>query len=178
MFNEIVVDLNKIRFNELKNEYTAGPVTDLPGLSVTFIKDNKILKSIYDYGYAEPKNLRGILNKVQYAYQDANLREIVYPYPIINRNFSPELMILNSEAFYLQTLLLKAGKCDAKFSTKYKQHASLVLPPNFDYDKYDQMQRTIETDGRYFKIEDKNMHLTTYDLGYNFFERNNILKTK
>lgn len=172
IFNEIVADLNNIRFTELENKYTAGPVTDLPGFSVTFVKDNKILKSIYDYGYSSPRNLRGILNKVQYAYQDANLKEIVYSYPIINGNFPPKLMILDSEAFYLQTLLLKAKESHSKFVTKYKQKTSLVIPPNFDYEKYEQMQRRIETDGRYFKIENKNYEATTFDIGFNFFERN------
>jgi hypothetical protein len=34
----------------------------------------------------------------------------------------------------------------------------------------------IETDGRYFKIFSKNKNATTLDLGFNFIEKNELIK--
>lgn len=171
-FQEIILDLNKIRFTELENKYSVGNMTDLPGLSVSFIKDQKIVKTIYNYGNAEPRNLSGILNKIIYAYQDANLQKIEYDFPILNSAFPPYFLLNNSETFYLQTLLLKAPKTETKFIAKYNQKSSLVLPENFDYAKYDEMKRKIETNGRYFRIENKDHQFSTFDIGFDFFKIN------
>lgn len=177
LFEEIVLELNKIHFTTLKNKYSVGNVTDLSGLSVSFIKDNNIFKTIYSYGNAEPRNLKGILNKIIYAYQKANLEKINYDYPIVGSTFPPKFL-LNSESFYLQTLLLKATKTDSTFMATYYQKSSLILPENFDYEKYEQMQRSIETNGRYFKMENKNHHFSTFDIGFDFFKANEIFSKK
>lgn len=119
IFLEIESDLNRIRFTELKNEYSVA-ATDLPDLSVTFINNDKIVKTIYAYGNTEPRNLKPILNKIIYSYQNANLKRFEYNYPILNPAFPPQFLVNNSEAFYLQTLLLKAKKTEFKFKTKYR----------------------------------------------------------
>lgn len=177
-FQEIVSDLNKIHFTELKNKYSAGDVTDLPGLSVSFIENNKILKTIYDYGNTEPRNLKGILNKIIYLYQEADLQKIDYDYPIVNPAFPPNFLLNDSESFYLQTLLLKATKTETEFIPKYTQKSSLILPENFDYEKYNEMQRRTETNGRYFRMENKNHQFSTFDIGFDFFETNEIFSKK
>lgn len=174
VFEETVLELNKIHFTVLKNTYSMGNVTDLSGLSVSFIKDHKILKTIYSYGNAEPRNLKGILNKIIYAYQKANLEKISYDYPIVSPTFLPKFLLHDSESFYLQTLLLRAPKTVSKFIATYYQKSSLILPENFDYEKYEQMQRRIETNGRYFRMENKNHHFSTFDIGFDFFKANEI----
>lgn len=171
IFHEIESDLNKIRFIELKNEYSVE-ATDLPDLSVTFINDEKIIKTIYAYGNTEPRNLKPILNKIIYSYQNANLKKFEFNYPILNQAFPPQFLINNSEAFYLQTLLLKAKKTEFQFKPKYYQTASLILPESYDYENYEQMKRKIETDGRYFKLENKNHQFSTFDIGFDFFKVN------
>ena len=156
IFQEIILKLNKIRVMELENKYSVGNVTDLPSLSVSFIEDKKIIKTIYDYGNSAPRNLKGILNNIIYCYQDANLKKTEYDYPVLNPGFPPQFLLNSSEAFYLQTLLFKATKTDTKFITKYNQISTMILPENFDYENYKEMERKIETDGRFFKLEDKN----------------------
>ena len=40
------------------------------------------------------------------------------------------------------------------------------------------MKRKIETDGRYFKLEDKNHHYSTFDIGFDFFKVNELFSRK
>lgn len=173
IFSEIVSDLNKIKFTDLKNEYSIE-VTDLPDVTVTFINDKKIIKTIYAYGNAEPKQLSSILSKIKYAYQDSNLKKIRYDYPLIQPMIFKDMHILPSETFYLQTLLINAPKSNSSFKLKYSGKTSLIVPENFDYEKYRQLERTIETDGRYFRLEDKNHQFTTFDVGFDFFKMNDL----
>ncbi|WP_312078090.1 DUF6438 domain-containing protein [Chryseobacterium sp.] len=169
IFSEIVSDLNKIKFTGLKNEYSIE-VTDLPDLSVTFIDDKKIIKTIYAYGNTEPKQLSSILTKIKYAYQDSNLKKIEYDYPLIHP--MKDMHILPSETFYLQTLIINAPKSNSSFKPKYSGKTSLIVPENFDYEKYSQLDRVIKTDGRYFTLEDKSHQYSTFDIGFDFFKIN------
>lgn len=171
VFSEIVTDLNKIKFAGLKNEYSIE-VTDLPDISVTFIDDKKIIKTIYAYGNAEPRQLKSILNKIMYAYQDSNLKKIDYDYPLIYPIIFQNLSLLYSETFYLQTLLLNAPKTNSSFNPKYNYKTSLIIPENFNYEKYSQLERTVKTDGRYFKLQDKNNQFSTFDIVFNFLQQN------
>lgn len=170
IFKEIVSELNKIKFTDLENEYSVD-ATDLSDISITFINKNKIIKTIYAYGHTEPRQLRSILNRIVYLYQEANLKKIEYEFPILNTVFS-NYRFHNSEAFYLQTLLLNGNKTEFRFEPTYRQKAALILPEDFNYDHYNQIKRNIETDGRYFKLESKNHQYSTFDIGFNFFKTN------
>lgn len=172
IFNEMVQKLNEIRFLELEDNYSRKDVTDLPGLSVSFIANDKIIKSIDDYGYAQPKELKGILNNLIYAWQSAKLQKYYYHLPIIESGFIPEIFMNQSESFYIQTLLFRAKQSEKEFKPKYRQNVHLVLPKNFDYDKLDSMKRSVETDGQYFKIEKENKDFVTLDVGFNVFSTN------
>lgn len=170
IFEEIVSELNNIRFTELKNEYSVD-VSDLSDISVTFINNKKIIKTIYAYGHTEPRQLKSILNRIKYLYQDMNLKEIEYEFPILNPVFD-NYHFQNSEVFYLQSLLLNSTKTEIQFRPKYRQTASLILPEEFDYENYEQMKRNVITNGRYFKLEDKYHQFSTFDIGFDFFKNN------
>ncbi|MXS71730.1 DUF6438 domain-containing protein [Chryseobacterium binzhouense] len=176
IFQELVSELNKIRFAELKNEYSID-ATDLPDISVSFLNDKKIIKTIYAYGHSEPRQLKSILTKIKYLYQNANLKKIDYDFPIFSPIFS-NYHFRKSEIFYLQTLLLNSKKTETQFKSKYKQRGILILPEKFDYDDYAQMKRNIESDGRYFKLESKNHQLYTFDIGFDFFKTNEAFSAK
>jgi hypothetical protein len=80
-----------------------------------------------------------------------------------------------SESFYLWTEIHKSDKTNHTFKPTY----SLSFGENFTYwgpnpnkrqHKYE--YKNITTDGRFFKFEYENSDPITYDLGYNFIERN------
>lgn len=173
-FQEIQNYLNKINIKNFKNDYGNYNITDLSDTYITIIQDGKISKTIHDYGNASPKELRSLYNKLSFLYQETKLDSISYNYPIItsigiNKR---ETNIYPSESFYLQTLLLNAKNTNQTFTPKYYFTSSLVQPKTFDYEKSDELQRKIETDGRYFNIQNKEKKFTTFDLGYNFFQAN------
>ena len=174
-FQEISNYLNKINFINLKDDYGRYNVTDLEHSYITFVNIGKIIKTIHDYGSASPKELIATINKISYLYQEAKLDSIPYTLPIINRHLG-NISLKQSEAFYLQTLIMNAPITNEQFKPVYSETAMLIMPSNFNYDNYDELERNVETDGRFFKMEDKNMHFVTYDLGYNFFERNKVFK--
>lgn len=175
IFTEMVKKLNEIRFLELENNYSQKNVTDLPGLSVSFISNNKIIKSIDDYGYAQPKELKGILNMLIYAWQSANLKKYEYNLPIFLYGFQPDISMNTSDSFYIQSLLFKAKQSDKEFTSKYRTTAQLILPENFDYEKLDSMDRSISTDGQYFKIQKENKDFVTLDIGFDVISTNKKL---
>lgn len=172
IFSEIVSDLNKMRFTDFQNEYSID-ITDMSDISITFVNDKKIVKTIYAYGHTEPRQLKEVLNKIKHLYQDADLKQIEYEFPILSPVFS-DYLFRDSEIFYLQTLLLNSRKTDLQFQPKYKQKSILILPENYNYENYERMKRNVETDGRYFKLEDKNHQFSIFDIGFNFFEANHF----
>ncbi|WP_278552720.1 DUF6438 domain-containing protein [Elizabethkingia bruuniana] len=178
IFREIVHELNKIKFEVLKNNYGNYNVTDLPSASISFIQNGRIYKTIYDYGRSSPKELRRIISKIGYLYQTTKLDPVDYKYPIISSRFGDKISLLDSESFYLQTLIFSSQPTQSSFTPKYYNTSFLIKSENYNDEEYDKLKRSIETDGRFFKIQDKNKNFTTFDLGYNFFDRNEVFKNK
>jgi len=175
IFEEIRRDLNKINFNNYKNDYGNYNVSDLPSTSVTFVREGKVYKSIYDYGNASPKELQSILVRISYLYQTTKLDPIDNNFPIVSNNFR-KINLKKSEGFYLQTLIMNAKVSQKKFKPIYFATAFLIEPKNFDYNKYDELKREVKTDGQYFEIKDQDHHYTTFDIGFDFFKMNEYFK--
>ncbi|POS00801.1 hypothetical protein Q361_1211 [Flavobacterium croceum DSM 17960] len=168
-FNEIEKSLKKVNFSNLKDNYTAN-WTDDQEVSVTFVKNNKILKSITDYGRQSPKSFRINIEPLTYLYQKIKLEEdkTAKDFQYINLRFEKGNKIINltsSEIFFLSNLLSKSITTSKSFKAKFIT--------NYDTD-YDVSR--IETDGRFFKIFSKNKNSVTYDLGFNFIEKNELTK--
>ncbi|MBK9511502.1 MAG: hypothetical protein IPO04_19665 [Cytophagaceae bacterium] len=86
------------------------------------------------------------------------------------------LPLEKSESFYLWTELQKAKLSNKLFNLKYK----LTFIGNYTYwgpnpnkeRKHKYEISSITTDGQYFKFEFNDSKSITYDLGYNFINRN------
>lgn len=137
---------------------------------MTFVKDNKIIKSITDYGRQSPKLFRINIEPLTSLYQKLKLVEnkTIKDFQNINLRFENGKQIINltsSEVFYLSNLLSNSKLSNKTFKTEYSTKY------NVDYDV-----SRIETDGRFFKIFSKKKSSITLDLGFNFIEKNDLTK--
>ena len=168
-FDEIEQNLKKTNYLNLEDKYSAN-WTDDQEVSVTFVKDNKIIKSITDYGRQSPKLFRINIEPLTSLYQKLKLVEnkTIKDFQNINLRFENGNQIINltsSEVFYLSNLLSNSKLSNKTFKTEYSTKY------NVDYDV-----SRIETDGRFFKIFSKKKSSITLDLGFNFIERNELTK--
>lgn len=179
-FEEFRKKLNLLRVEELENYYSVS-ATDLPTTNITIIKDGKIYKSVSDYGESSPRELIRIMNEIGYLYQSAQLYPSKFNTIKIRGEFTNDesfVQFTDSEKFYLQILLNNSKKTNLKFKPNFFGIGYIEPPKNFDYSDFKLLERKIETDGRFFKLENASQQKETFDLGYNFFERNNLIKLK
>ncbi|MBL0303792.1 MAG: hypothetical protein IPQ23_19185 [Cytophagaceae bacterium] len=166
----------------LLNEYSVGH-TDDQTITTTFIKNGEIVKTIQDYGMAGKSELIWAYVPIANIYSKIKLDTLP-----IDEPFYPKLhyyafkkggLILpleKSESFYLWTELQKAKLSNKLFNLKYK----LTFIGNYTYwgpnpnkeRKHKYEISSITTDGQYFKFEFNDSKSITYDLGYNFINRN------
>ncbi|MGE8343747.1 MAG: DUF6438 domain-containing protein [Flavobacterium sp.] len=164
-YEEIQTSFKKADIINLKNSYEAN-WTDDETVTITFIKNNKIIKTIRDYGRQSPTALVWAYTPVRYLYQHIKLTPLKkekFLFPIWRISFTKGNQICDltkSESFYLFTEILKGKETNDTFEHKY------YIEFWNDQDK----KEIIYTDGRYFKSKDK-----TIDIGYNFMISNNSI---
>ncbi len=169
-FNEIELSFKKTNYLNLKDKYSAN-WTDDQEVSVTFVKDNKIIKSITDYGRQSPKLFRINLEPLTFLYQKLKLSESKTIKDFQNIRYyrfqkgNQIISLTTSEVFYLFNLLDNSKTTNKKFKTQYITNYDV----DFDVNK-------IETDGRFYKIFSKDKSSRTLDLGFNFIEKNELTK--
>lgn len=167
-YYKIQESFKKANIDKLEKSYNAM-WTDDQTISVSFIKNGKIYKTVEDYGRMSPPQFIWAYRDVSYLYQSLKLDKVSIDFnPEIYRYMdfedqTHEYLMSESESFFLIRELIEKGKItDQEFETRYST------------DYYSEHNRyEIFTDGRFFKIEEEN-GFVTYDLGYNFFERNKI----
>ncbi|MDR0229819.1 MAG: DUF6438 domain-containing protein [Flavobacteriaceae bacterium] len=157
--------------------------TDDQTLTTTFIQNGKIVKTIYDYGMAGTKELIWaymLLSNIHDVMHLDSLPDDEPFYPKLHLyTFKRDNYIFplaKSESFYLWTALKKARQVNKEFTSKYK----LVFTDNFDYWGPDPNEarthkneiKSVVTDGQFYKFEFEDREAITYDLGYDFLERN------
>jgi len=169
-YQEIEYDFKKSNIDTLATWYHASR-TDDEEISVTFIKDGRIYKTISDYGHESPPDFFWAYWPVRFLYQQLKLAKIqkdINGYKnrfVAFENKQAICKLSDSESFYLNNLLLFHSKTtQEKFESKYK----------IQYWQND-TEQTIYTDGRFFRIKNKNQSITL-DLGYNFLEKNDLIK--
>ncbi|MFC5875563.1 DUF6438 domain-containing protein [Chryseobacterium arachidis] len=177
IFNEI----KNIDIKSLKPEYSVS-ATDLPSSTITFISKGKIIKTIYDYGGESPFELKRLIRNISYLYQTIPLQPISVKDPSLIYNFTSKTKRVSlekeSERFYLFNELLKAKIINKNleklaFSGKYL----IDLPEDYEYDKMHLYERHIYTNGQIFNIQLRDKTIKTLDLGYNFFDKNNLIRS-
>lgn len=177
--NFIFKKFEKANINNLKTRYSASH-TDDQTITTSFIKNGKIIKSIYDYGREAPNELAWAYVPIGYVASITKLTKITTNEDIPNIQFfsfsskNKELSLRNSEGFYLWAELKKSPKKEVSFSPLYNisfdYHYNIDKNDNFI--KPEKNLKHIISDGRYYKFEFIDNHQITYDLGYNFIENN------
>lgn len=157
--------------------------TDDKSLTTTYIQNGKIVKTIQDYGMASINELIWAYIPISNIHTTITLDSLPLDEPFYPKlhyfTFKKDDLILpleKSESFYLWTELKNSKQTDIKFISKYK----ITFSGNYTYwgpDPYKSRQhkyeiQSIKTDGQLYKFEFENDYTITYDLGYNFIERN------
>jgi len=172
----------KANIDSLKSDYAVGH-TDDESITTTFVKDGQIIKTIHDYGKAGPKELIWAYVPIQNLYTEIELDSLEKDEPFYPKlhyyTFEKDSKILRlekSESFFLWTEIKDSKIVDTKFNSKY----SIGFRGNYTYWGADPNEKRkhpyeldkIESDGKLFKFSFKDQKSITYDLGYNFIERN------
>jgi len=171
LYKRIEQNFKKADIDTLYERY-AVDFTDAQTITVTFIKDNKIYKTISDYGHKAPRELYWAYTPVSLLYQKLNLKPFVTnehsEFPMSYTCFEDKGKICcleKSESFYLFTEICKSKEVRANFEKKYV----------IEYWVTENNKKRIFTDGRYYQLEQKDKTIV-FDLGYNFLTRNNLFK--
>jgi len=158
----------KADITNLEDNYS-DDVTDSQTITTTFIKNGKIVKSIQDYAFSSTKELIWAYVPIGNIFKTMTLTKITPESnftDIALLSFSKGEKTLNingSEGFFLWTELQKGQLTRINFAPTYKISYTQNKNTNL---------KEISSDGHFYKLEFKNNHTITYDLGYNFIERN------
>lgn len=164
----IEANFQKADIPHLKHHYDAD-WSDDETISITFVKDHKIVKTITDYGHQAPRELIWAYTPVRFIYQKLKLKPIeVSPASLLEGEIDYERdhkigQLSKPESFYLITELLKGHRSSRKVNSNYV----IEHYPNI-YKK-----SIVHTDGRFYQFQDGSVQ-SVIDLGYNFFEENNL----
>lgn len=169
-YRKFEANFNKVDIDTLKNKYSIG-ITDGNTVSVTFIKDGKIYKTIDDYRCQSPKSFVQAYTPLVYLSQSCKLTEskpkneldllLLFQFEGKQKHH----FLTNSDAAYLISEILKSKKTTAAFEPLYNVSSMYFKSDDEVY---------ISSNGRFFKFAMKNGSPVTYDLGYNFIEKNNL----
>ncbi|GLR18233.1 DUF6438 domain-containing protein [Portibacter lacus] len=182
--NKVFAILKYIDINRLENRYEVDH-TDDEIITTTFSKNNKIIKSIYDYGNKAPNELRWIYSFLR-NFPGLNDQKLINPnfFPIDFPNYlmfmdSVSVMALTkAETFELYKNLIFGKEVENSPKLNYKiSNNRLYYEGKFEY--YQEYVNTNfgSTDGRYYRFNTSN-GVKIIDLGYNFIELNSKFKTK
>lgn len=167
---------------KLQDSYSVGH-TDDQTLTTTFIQNGKIVKTIHDYGMAATNELTWAYIPISHIHTSIKLDSLPIDEPFypklhyfIFKNDDLILPLEKSESFYLWTELKKAKQTDLKFKSKYKLTFSgkdtYCGPDPNETRQHKYEIKSVTTEGQFFKFEFENGQSITYDLGYNFIDRN------
>lgn len=172
--DEIFNGFDKIDINKLKSRY-GGYTSCGPTNMISFFKNGKIVKSIECYA-TTPIDLSRQFSLLSYYYQQVKLNRdynFMFYENVWYRSFNSQTSsfeLKESESFFLEVALRNGKKVNFNFQTKY----------NLDFTEfYDKSNiKTIITDGRFYKVTQKDNRSFTIDIGYNFLDKNPIIKKK
>lgn len=169
-FLNIENNYKKANFINLKDNYIASR-TDAMTITTTFIKDGKILKTITDYGNESPTEMKWATLPIIFINQNIKLERIDESKKFVDFGYVSFVSgkkiceLTKSESFYLKSLLQNSEESKKNFKVKY----------TINYWAND-TKKKVESDGQYFKFETKKGEFTILNLGYNFLEKNGLLK--
>lgn len=170
-FSEIERKFKKSNFEFLENGYYAD-WSDDEEITVTFVKDNRIVKTISDYGRKAPIDFIWSYHPVRFLNERLQLK------PLVLDSWDMEMwvdefeskdsitLLFDAEKYYLWTKLLESKTVSSDFKASHRLINREAKPTSVG-----------ETDGRYFRFKLKNGRQVTLDLGFNFLQKNRALNT-
>jgi len=163
--------------------------SDQEEITVTFIKDGKIYKTISDYGGAAPSNLVWACARLRHLHQWIPLTKLstaelpVYQnlhfFNFLKGNTLCELT--QSESFLLWSYLYQGRSSAQQAAPRFRLRSvrNYIWFPeneNIDNDPYNTTKEAeisnIQTDGRLYTFFIKGQKPVTIDIGFNFFDHN------
>lgn len=170
-FNEISLRFKRANYIKLKDGYGAG-TTDGRTVSVLFIKNGKIIKSIEDDGFSIPSEFTWAYSPLITIYQNLNLIPEKIPDftnpEFVMAHFNVEggrLELTDAEVYYLMYLLRKGKEVQYTIQEKYYLRLSNDL---IDH---------VKTDGRYYRIYFRDSTFKVIDIGSDFLKQNKFSKS-
>ncbi|WP_139217774.1 DUF6438 domain-containing protein [Pontibacter chinhatensis] len=154
-------------------------------MSVTFLKDGKIFKTVSDYGNAGPVELVWANIPLRYLYQSINLKKLQQEeLPVyVKHHFlsfakgEKTLDLTQSEGFLLWNYLRLGKRSQEKFTPRFQVS---FIDNNFwgRRGKYgyapltNEHIKSIETDGQFYIFYLEGQEPFTINIGFNFFDLN------
>ena len=163
---------DKIPIFDLKDSYSIQ-VTDGQTNTISFFKNGKIVKTISCY-MKTPIDLQKAYSELSYAYQNVKIEEdfeFLFSQKVNLFSFTTnnsEFRLKQPESFFLEVALRNGRQVKTEINPKY------ILEFN-DWNEESEVKK-INTDGRYYQIVMKDNTTKTIDIGYNFIEKNPIIK--
>ncbi len=169
LYNRLQDNFRQVDFDTLKTAYHAG-WTDDQTICMTFVKDNKIYKSVLDYGCQAPCFFIWARTPLEYLYQTIKLSKAAKTGSI------PEFTVLRKVNSKITDSIIRLMYSEQFLLTDYLHHGKKVTPaafkPKFKLTDDFYTKTPINTDGRYYTFT-LNGKQETIDLGFNFFDVNN-----
>ncbi|MNK44135.1 hypothetical protein D3C87_628580 [compost metagenome] len=167
-YEKIENSFKKANIMKLKKSYSTH-ITDSNTITITFVKNNKIIKTVSDYASQAPSELIMAYRKAIFKYQKIRLSKIdtnkgfAYSTSFTMDGSKKHIFLSQSESFLLLNEILNGRMVKVDFNGKYKMtfYDGINLETEF----------IIDTDGRFYKYQNQ-----VYDIGYNFIEINNLEK--
>lgn len=170
ILNRITRRFKQADYINLKNDYHTI-VSDSRRVTVSFIKNGRIFKTIEDYADSAPKEFVWAYDNLVYLNQFLDLKpkaidtsldctSLYSSFRTMNKVMGMEMP--ESEGFYLVSLLMDAKTVTTPFDEKYEW--------SYDTDAIPK----ITTDGRLYKLYYKNGKTEIKDIGFNFITDNKL----
>ena len=163
---------DKISIFDLKDNYSIQ-ATDGQTNTISFFKNGKIVKTISCY-MKTPIDLQKAYSELSNAYQSVKVEddyEFLFNFKVNLFSFvnkKSQFHLKDSESFYLEVALRNGKHIKKEVNPKYTLKFS-------DWKEESDIIE-ITTDGRYYKILMKDKTVKTIDIGFNFIEKNAIIK--
>jgi hypothetical protein len=181
-YKELQDNYRKAGIDTISTKFSDGG-TDLEKISVTFLKDGKIFKTVSDYGNAGPVELVWANIPLRYLYQSINLnrlQEEELPAYVKHHFLSfakgeKTLELTQSEGFLLWNYLRLGQKSQERFKPRF--HVSfrknyLWVPRGRNKYATTEHIKSIETDGQFYTFHLEGQEPFTINIGFNFFDLN------
>lgn len=163
---------DKIPIFDLKDNYSIQ-ATDGQTNTISFFKNGKIVKTISCY-MKTPIDLQKAYSELSYAYQNVRVEddfEFLFMEKVNLFSFetsNSEFRLKESESFFLEVALRNGKQVKTEINSNYNLKVS-------DWNEISDVLK-ITTDGRFYQILMKDKTIKTIDIGYNFIEKNPIIK--